>query len=130
MVIQIFLLLCAAGLLTTFVLQWDRVRTRAWKRIAFLLFVGTNVYAVLRPNDITWMANRVGVGRGTDLIIYLLVVGVAFMTLNTYLRFRSLERKLTELARNVALRDARELNAGRVGLPAIDLRTARRPGTR
>ncbi|MYW01597.1 DUF2304 domain-containing protein [Streptomyces sp. SID3343] len=113
MLIQILLLAGAAGLLAVFVVKWDKVGTRAWKRVAFMLFVGANVYAVLRPEDTTWVANKVGVGRGTDLILYLLVVGVAFMTLNSYMRFRSLEKKITDLARSVAISEAQLLNATR-----------------
>ncbi|MYW01600.1 DUF2304 domain-containing protein [Streptomyces sp. SID3343] len=110
--IQVLLLLGAGLLLTLFVHQWDRVHTRAWKRVAFMLFVGANVYAVLRPQDTTWVANKLGVGRGSDLVLYGLVVGVSFMTLNTYMRFRSLEKKITDLARNVAIREAQILNMG------------------
>ncbi|MFI6980703.1 DUF2304 domain-containing protein [Embleya sp. NPDC050154] len=118
MLIQGILLLGAAGLLALFVIQWDQVRTRAWKRIAFLLFVGVNAYAVIRPSDTTWLAHKVGVGRGTDLILYGLVVGVAFMAMNTFMRFRSLEKKITDLARSVAIREAQLLNANRPPAPA------------
>jgi small membrane protein len=116
MLIQIILLAGAIVLLALFVRQWDRVRTRAWKRLAFLAFVGTNIYAIVRPEDTTWVAKHMGVGRGTDLILYLLVIGVAFMTLNTYMRFRSLEKKITDLARTIAIRDAQLLNQDRISL--------------
>ncbi|MFI1584047.1 DUF2304 domain-containing protein [Embleya sp. NPDC020630] len=127
MLIQAILLLGAAGLLALFVLQWDQVRTRAWKRIAFLLFVGVNAYAVIRPSDTTWLAHKVGVGRGTDLILYGLVVGVAFMAMNTFMRFRSLEKKITDLARSVAIREAQLLNANRPEAPARVAENGGRP---
>lgn len=123
MLIQIILLAGAIVLLTLFVRQWDRVRTRAWKRLAFLAFVTANVYAIVRPDDTTWVAKQMGVGRGTDLILYLLVIGVAFMTLNTYMRFRSLEKKITDLARTIAIRDAQVLNQDRISLLNESLRT-------
>ena len=110
--------LCGAGsMLFLFIRRWDAAHTRAWKRIAFFVFVVANVYAVLRPDDINWVAHRLGVGRGTDLVLYLLVVAVSFFALNTYMRFRSLETKVTELARAVALRDAELLNADRLSVP-------------
>ncbi|WP_037575292.1 DUF2304 domain-containing protein [Phaeacidiphilus oryzae] len=114
LLIQILLIAGAAGLCLLFVRRWDRAHTRAWKRLAFFAFVVVNVYAVLRPGDVTWLANRVGVGRGTDLVLYLLVLAVSFFALNTYLRFKSLERKLTDLARSVAIRDGRLLNEARL----------------
>ena len=36
--------------------------------------------------------------RGTDLVLYLLVVAFAFYAVNTYLRFRNLERRFTDFA--------------------------------
>lgn len=68
-----------------------------------LLFAG---YAVLRPDDVTWLAGRLGVGRGADLVLYLLVVGFGFFAVSTYLRFRALEVRFTRLARTIALERA------------------------
>ena len=39
-----------------------------------LLFVIAAVYAILRPNDTTVLANWLGVARGTDLLQYALVI--------------------------------------------------------
>ncbi|SDO10093.1 DUF2304 domain-containing protein [Actinacidiphila guanduensis] len=106
MLIQFLLLAAVAVLIFVFVRHWNTARTRAWKRLAFLAFCVANAYAVLRPGDTTKVAHWVGVGRGTDLVLYLLVVGVTMLALNTYLRFRVMERRLTELARDTALRTA------------------------
>lgn len=106
MLIQIVLLSAVVVLLAVFMRSWNTTRTRAWKRIAFLAFCFLNAYAVLRPGDTTKAAHLLGVGRGTDLVLYLLVVGVTALALNTYLRFRAMERRLTELARDAALRTA------------------------
>lgn len=104
--IQILLIVAAAVLFTVFVRRAHSVRLQAAKRIGFILFIGLNVYAVLRPDDTTWVAQRLGVGRGADLLLYVLVVVFAFYSVNTYLRFKNIERRLTQLARSIALRDA------------------------
>ncbi|MEZ0092071.1 DUF2304 domain-containing protein [Streptacidiphilus sp. EB129] len=114
LLIQLILLLGAGSMLFLFIWRWHTAHTRAWKRIAFFVFVVANVYAVLRPDDVTWVAHHLGVGRGTDLVLYLLVVAVSFYALNTYMRFRSLEKQVTDLARAVALRDAMLLNSERL----------------
>jgi hypothetical protein len=114
-IIQIVLICGAVALSLLFVRHWDRADTRAWKRLAFLGFVVANVVAVLWPAGVTWIAHRLGVGRGTDLVLYLLVVAVSFFALNTYLRFKALERKLTDLARSVALQQGVRVNEERLG---------------
>jgi len=111
--IQLLLLLGTGALVLTFVRRWDRAHTRAWKRMAFAAFILANVYAVFRPQDVTWIANQLGVGRGTDLVLYLLVIAMAFMTLNSFMRFRSLEAKLTDLARAIAVNDGQRVNEER-----------------
>lgn len=113
MVIQILLLVAAAGLLVLFVRNRHGVRVAAGKRIALILFALVNIYAVIRPDDVTSVAQVLGVGRGTDLLLYALVVGFLSVTLNQYLRFQGVDRRLTELARVLALREAEIVNRER-----------------
>jgi small membrane protein len=106
MVIQIVLIVTAMALLAIFIRSSHTVRAQAFKRMGFVLFLVATCYAVLRPNDMTWLANELGVGRGTDLVLYVLVIVFAFFAVNTYLRFRNLERRFTDFARSVALQNA------------------------
>ncbi|MBN9759464.1 putative membrane protein [Pseudonocardia sp. Ae406_Ps2] len=105
-ILQILLLAAAVGALVYFVRSGQSVGVRASKRIAFGAFIVLNIYAVLRPNDLTYLARAVGIGRGTDLLVYLLVVAFVFGMLNTYLRDREISQHLTNLARQIAVRDA------------------------
>jgi small membrane protein len=75
----------------------------AVRRLAGLAFVVAAVAAVLFPDALTWVANRVGVGRGTDLLTYGLVVAYLFTTAATYQRIHHLESQITRLAREQAL---------------------------
>jgi len=113
MIVQVLLVLAALGALVYFVRLAHNVHIRASKRIAFFAFIVVNIYAVLQPDDTTWVAQQIGVGRGTDLVLYLLVVAFVFGMLNTYLRQREISNHLTDLARTVALRDAELTNRDR-----------------
>lgn len=113
MVIQVLLLIAVAGLLFGFIRWQHGVRLQASKRLAFFGFLALNVWAVLRPDDVTAVAQRLGVGRGADLLLYLLVVAFIFVVLNFYLRFRDMSERFTDLARAVALRDAELVNRER-----------------
>jgi hypothetical protein len=81
-------------------------QSRAWVKVGYLLFVMAAVYAVLRPNDTTVVAHWLGVDRGTDLMLYALIIAFSFTTLSTYLRFKDLELRYARLARAVALEGA------------------------
>ena len=64
------------------------------------------VLAVLFPDAVTGVANAVGVGRGTDLIVYLLCVAFLFTTIGLHLRLAALHDRFVELARRVAIDEA------------------------
>jgi len=104
--IQVILTVLALALFGVFTQRAHTVRTQAVKRIGFVLFIFSGIYAIFRPQDVNWVAHQLGVGRGADLVLYMLVAVVAFFAANTFLRFRNLERRFTDLARAVALSDA------------------------
>ena len=81
-------------------------QSRAWVKVGYVVFVMAAVYAVLRPNDTTVVAHWLGVDRGTDLMLYALIIAFSFTTLSTYLRFKDLELRYARLARAVALEGA------------------------
>ena len=106
MLIQVLLLVAILTTLVFFVRRRHGVQMQAMKRLGLIGFAMLNVYAVFQPEDVTWVANQVGVGRGTDLVLYGLVVAFMFGMLNFYLRFREIDRRFTDLARTLALRQA------------------------
>ncbi|AKE40446.1 membrane protein [Corynebacterium kutscheri] len=104
--IQILLLLATAGLVLYFVSNRRKARAKAGVKLGFLFFVIICIWAVLRPDDLTAVANFVGVDRGTDLLLYALVIAFMFVTISAYIRFREQELRYAQLARAVALQNA------------------------
>ena len=85
------------------------------------------VIAVLSPALLTQVANLVGVGRGTDLVLYIVSVAFGFYVVNQYLRGQDAREELHRLARRIAVVEA----ADRYGLagvvPAPQERSSSRP---
>ncbi len=82
-------------------------RSLALKRIFAILFVLAAVLAILFPNVLTAIAHAFGIGRGTDLLLYVFIVAVmAFAVATIRAKARS-DARVTKLARAVALMDAR-----------------------
>ena len=77
--------------------------------LAILLFVAA-VVAILFPAVTTRVANALGVGRGTDLLIYLFVLGAVFAFIVLNARIIRLEDHITELVRELALSRASKLD--------------------
>ncbi len=104
--IKVVLILAVLGLLVLLVRHHGTNRTGAYTKIGMALFLVFAIYAVIRPGDVSWVADQLGVGRGTDLVLYLLVVGFGYFAISTYLRFKELELKFARLARVLALVEA------------------------
>lgn len=79
---------------------------RAWKKIGLLLLVIAMVVAVLFPSSTNSIAHFVGVGRGADLLLYLLTLAFIMFALNVYVRDQDDRDALHRLARKVAILDA------------------------
>lgn len=105
-VIQLLLLLATAFLVVYFLGNRRKARAKAGVKLGFVVFVIACIWAVLRPDDLTIVANWVGVDRGTDLLLYVLVVAFMFTTLSSYVRFREQELRYARLARAIALKNA------------------------
>jgi hypothetical protein len=71
--------------------------------------------AVAVPEVAQWAAERLGVGRGVDLVFYLFGVTGIFVFVLLYSKIEQQSRMLTELVRYLAVRDAKGVI---VGLPA------------
>jgi hypothetical protein len=105
--IQPLLIGAVLALLVYLLRSRTNAKAKAWVKVGYVGFVIAAVYAILRPNDTTVLANWLGVARGTDLLEYTLIIVFVFTTMSTYLRFKELELKYARLARAVALEGAR-----------------------
>jgi small membrane protein len=76
--------------------------------ILLLVFIATGIVFVLFPQITTQIANKLGVGRGTDLIVYLCIVFFLFVVLRMYAKIRKLEQMVTKIVRENSLRGAKE----------------------
>jgi hypothetical protein len=105
--IQLLLIAAVIALLVYLLRSRTNAKAKAWVKVGYVLFVILAIYAILRPDDTTVLANWLGVRRGADLITYALIIAFVFTTMSTYLRFKELELKYARLARAVALEGAR-----------------------
>lgn len=102
-IIQVLAVLVIA-IAAFFMFRGGGARHQAIRRVFMLLFIAAAASSVFFPQIWTYAANLVGVGRGTDLLLYFLVLIFIGFVATTYRRFRQIESQLTELARQLALR--------------------------
>ncbi len=106
-IFQLLLILGIVCIATLAVRFLPGERSLALKRIFAILFVIAAALAILFPNALTAVANVLGIGRGTDLLLYIFIVAVlAFAVAVIRAKARS-DARVTQLARAVALMEAR-----------------------
>ncbi len=110
MIIKVLLILAALGFGLLVLREQTPGHRLALRRIAGIVVVAAGIVAVLWPDLTTTVANTIGVGRGTDLLLYVLVMVFAYTAVATAQRIHRLERSITVLTRELAL--SRPLSPG------------------
>lgn len=103
MIIQVLLLLgvCAAALAV--LRTSSSAKHVAVRRLAGVSIAVLGVASVLLPDAVTHVARLVGVGRGTDLVLYAVaVVGLLFAAL-TSRKLAEMEHRMVALSRALAI---------------------------
>ncbi|WP_418606708.1 DUF2304 domain-containing protein [Georgenia sp. SUBG003] len=106
MLIQIILLVAIAIITVLLTRSTAGARHQAVRRLLLAGFVVLAVLSVLFPSWLTVLARFLGVGRGADLLLYALVIAFLSSLATTYRTTSLLNRRITVLARKVALAEA------------------------
>ena len=94
MLIKILLVAAFVAILVYFLRSGRSVQASAWKRILLVVFIIAAIAAVIYPDELTVIANMLGVGRGADLLLYATVAALVFSLLVIYSKFKDAEVKI------------------------------------
>ncbi len=83
-------------------------RSRLAGRVVMILFVLILSIFVLLPDITTWIANLLGVGRGTDFLFYTFALFVLYALGLISVRMRDQDRKITQITRALAIQNAQK----------------------
>ena len=94
-------------LLAVLLYSWRQYRRAPAIGLFAMAAAMLGLYFVWSPGQATRLAEIAGIGRGVDLFLYLWVVISLLMLLNLHLRLRMQMEVMTELARALAIANAR-----------------------
>jgi len=75
--------------------------------LTVLVLFGGGIVLVVWPAGAQYLAERLHVGRGADLVTYFAIVGGLFVAANFYFRFKRQEQQLVSIVRELAIRNPR-----------------------
>ncbi|MFH1286165.1 MAG: DUF2304 domain-containing protein [Candidatus Magasanikbacteria bacterium] len=71
----------------------------------WIIFWAAAATAVLWPNSTTILANYLGIGRGTDLVVYVSLAIMFFVIFRLHIKIESIGRDVTKVVRKEALEE-------------------------
>lgn len=74
-----------------------------WLAVFVLAIIG-----VIKPELTTLMAKKLGIGRGTDAVIYASILLIFYLIFRTNVMLENLRHDLTKLVRDLAIKDDKE----------------------
>ena len=104
--IQLLLIIPLAFIILLLVIK---LRNRTFHRLAFVAIGILGIVFVLYPNLTNTIASLLGVGRGTDLILYFCIIAGIISMLFLYGRQRKIQETQTEIIRSLAIATAKKI---------------------
>lgn len=104
--IQLILLVGVLVVLIKFLTYSDSSKIQAWKKIIMLSITIMAIVFIFSPDLLNGAAHSLGVGRGTDLLLYVLTLVFIFSQLNNYIKDKEEHKKIVLLARKISILEA------------------------
>lgn len=76
----------------------------------FLLWLAVGLVG-LWPEAASYLATLVGVGRGSDLVVYLALLLLFYLSFKVFVRLEQFNRTLTSVVRSLALKEVKQKSA-------------------
>ena len=76
---------------------------KMFSRMGFIFMFFGFVFSLMTPSIIQDVAHFLGVGRGADLVLYVLALGTLIFGMLVYIKIKEIEDKLVKIARELTL---------------------------
>ena len=90
-------------------------RLHRWQDALFLAIWAVAIVILFSPDSSSVLANKIGIGRGADLVLYSLGFLFLWFHYEQYVRYKELQDQVTVLVRELAIASARTPISSRVG---------------
>lgn len=66
------------------------------------------IFGVLFPELTTWVANKIGIGRGADAVIYFSLAILFYLIYRTNVHLENIRQDITDVVKQLALKNEKE----------------------
>lgn len=103
MLVQYFLIFFILLILLRVILRFREGILRLWDFLFWLVFWLAAGLVVLIPETVSFLAERLGIGRGADMVVYFSLIIIFYILFRMMLRQEKIEREITKVVRKISL---------------------------
>jgi small membrane protein len=89
-------------------MNWKAKKISLWQGIVWVVVWIILIVLTIAPEISSAISQFLGIGRGTDLIIYLSIIVLFYLVYLMYMKMEKLEMNITGLVRNIAIEKGKE----------------------
>ena len=105
MPIQIILIVIIAVIIARLIYKWSKKELSRSQFILWLIIWLAAIVVIWLPDLTAYLAAKVGVGRGVDLVVYAAIIAAYYWLFRMLLRLEKIEKDVTRLVQELAERD-------------------------
>ncbi len=111
MILRIILIIAILGIVFWFLRNGSSTRIKAIQKLWVVALSFFAIITLLFPDITTKWANFLGIGRGADLLTYLLAISFLAFALAQYMNSKKQQQQINTLARKLAILETVERSA-------------------
>ena len=105
---QILLSSLIIFIITRTIIAYKQKSLREGFVLIWLIFWTTGLFLIFQQELTINIANKLGISRGVDLVIYISLITIFYMIYRLLVSIYELNQKITKIVRNIALNDIKK----------------------
>jgi len=105
---QLILLALIALIVIKIVRQLIKRKIYTQEFLGWFIFWGVVAYIVINPQFTQFLAEKMGIGRGADLIVYFSLIFIYYALFHIFAKQKEMEQSITVLGREIAIAGAKD----------------------
>lgn len=107
-IIQIILILIFSLILIQIYILKKKQKISKLEYLIWSIFWGCGILVSIYPDITGIISQKIGIGRGSDLVIYIALIILFWMNFKILLRIERIEKDITKIVREKALKSSKD----------------------
>jgi hypothetical protein len=106
--IQMMILIFIVFAISRVILKFKKKETTYQLFFLWMIFWLLVAFSTIFPEWLSFISNKIGVGRGVDVAIYVAILALFYLVFRLFVKFEKVDRQLSEIVRKISLTNAQK----------------------